>query len=182
MWASQHVRGAKRNRVDCRSQVRLPLPCRPTRRRRRRGSAGVRARVWVPPSRPRLLSSSRTARTSTGSSWPVIVTTPCEPFNSTPMAANSISFGSPHVRPTWACRTCGEPNENQERCPPEEYYRSWPEQRAATLRVQHTRANVGAGVFFFRALVVSPSRLHLDTTGMHRAGRFFFSATCFFFS
>jgi len=32
-----------------------------------------------------------------------------EPFNSTPMVANSISSGSPHVRPTG--RTCGEPDE-----------------------------------------------------------------------
>ena len=31
-----------------------------------------------------------------------------EPFNSTPMAVNSISSGSPHVRPM--VRTCGEPN------------------------------------------------------------------------
>ena len=34
-----------------------------------------------------------------------------EPFNSTPMGVNSISFGSPHVRPMWALSTCGEPDE-----------------------------------------------------------------------
>ena len=27
------------------------------------------------------------------------------------MGVNSISFGSPHVRPMWALSTCGEPNE-----------------------------------------------------------------------
>ena len=27
------------------------------------------------------------------------------------LAFNSISFGSPHVRPTWALSTCGGPNE-----------------------------------------------------------------------
>ena len=32
-----------------------------------------------------------------------------DPFTFTPMGVNSISFGSPHVRPTG--RTCGEPNE-----------------------------------------------------------------------
>ena len=32
-----------------------------------------------------------------------------EPFNFTPMAVNSISSGSPHVRPMG--RTCGEPDE-----------------------------------------------------------------------
>ena len=32
-----------------------------------------------------------------------------EPFNYTPMAVNSISSGSPHVRPIG--RTCGEPDE-----------------------------------------------------------------------
>ena len=35
--------------------------------------------------------------------------TRCIPFNSTPMAVNSISLGSPHVRPV--VRTCGEPDE-----------------------------------------------------------------------
>ena len=35
--------------------------------------------------------------------------TPRGPFNYTPVGINSISFGSPHVRPT-GC-TCGEPNE-----------------------------------------------------------------------
>ena len=34
-----------------------------------------------------------------------------EPFNSTPMAVNSISSGSPHVRCTPMGRTCGEPDE-----------------------------------------------------------------------
>ena len=34
-----------------------------------------------------------------------------EPLNSTPMAVNSISFGSPRVRPIGVHRTCGEPNE-----------------------------------------------------------------------
>ena len=32
-----------------------------------------------------------------------------QPFNSTPMAVNSISLGSPHVRPMG--RTCAGPNE-----------------------------------------------------------------------
>ena len=35
----------------------------------------------------------------------------CEPFNSTPMAVNSSSSGSPHVRPMGVRRTCGEPGE-----------------------------------------------------------------------
>ena len=34
-----------------------------------------------------------------------------EPFNSTPMGVNSISSGSPHVRPMGVHRTCGEPDE-----------------------------------------------------------------------
>ena len=34
-----------------------------------------------------------------------------EPFNYTPMAVNSISSGSPHVRCTPMGRTCGEPDE-----------------------------------------------------------------------
>ena len=34
-----------------------------------------------------------------------------KPFNSTPMAVNPISSGSPHVRPTGVHRTCGEPDE-----------------------------------------------------------------------
>ena len=35
-----------------------------------------------------------------------------EPFNSSPMAVNSISSDSPHVRPMWAAlSTCGEPDE-----------------------------------------------------------------------
>ena len=37
--------------------------------------------------------------------------TPHEPFNSTPVAANSIPSGSPHVRPMRVYRTCGEPGE-----------------------------------------------------------------------
>ena len=45
-------------------------------------------------------------------------TTPCvpEPFNSTPMGVNSISFGSPHVCSMG--RTCGEPNEIKKNTPP----------------------------------------------------------------
>ena len=34
-----------------------------------------------------------------------------EPFNSTPMAVNSIPSGSPQVRPMGVHRTCGEPDE-----------------------------------------------------------------------
>ena len=34
-----------------------------------------------------------------------------EPFNSTPMAGNSVSSGPPHVRPMGVHRTCGEPDE-----------------------------------------------------------------------
>ena len=34
-----------------------------------------------------------------------------EPINSTPMGVNSISSGSPHVRPKWALSTCGKPGE-----------------------------------------------------------------------
>ena len=34
-----------------------------------------------------------------------------EPFSSTPVGVNSISFGSPHARPTGAHRTCDEPDE-----------------------------------------------------------------------
>ena len=48
-----------------------------------------------------------------------------EPFNFTPMGVNSISFGSPHVRCTPMGRTCGEPRRNQEKYPPEKYYRSF---------------------------------------------------------
>ena len=40
-----------------------------------------------------------------------------EPLNSTPMAVNSISFGSPHVRPMG--RTCGEPSEIKKNTHPE---------------------------------------------------------------
>ena len=39
-----------------------------------------------------------------------------EPFNSTPMAANPISSGSPHVRPMGVHRTCGA-RRNQEKIP-----------------------------------------------------------------
>ena len=45
-----------------------------------------------------------------------------EPYNITPMAVNSISFGSPHVRPMG--RTCGEPNEIK-KYPPEKHYHSF---------------------------------------------------------
>ena len=38
-----------------------------------------------------------------------------EPFNSTPMAVNPISSGSPHVRPMGVHRTCGEPDEFESR-------------------------------------------------------------------
>ena len=53
--------------------------------------------------------------------------TPCtrrEPFDSTPMAVNSISFGSPHERPMGVHRTCGEPNEIKGKFPPEKCHRS----------------------------------------------------------
>ena len=47
-----------------------------------------------------------------------------EPFNSTPMAVNPISSGSPHVRPIGVHRTCGEPDEIKENThPPEICYR-----------------------------------------------------------
>ena len=46
-----------------------------------------------------------------------------KPFHSTPMAVNSISFGSPRVRPMG--RTCGEPNEIKKKYPPEMFYRSF---------------------------------------------------------
>ena len=40
----------------------------------------------------------------------------CMPFSFTPMRVNSISFGSPHVRPMG--RTCGEPDEIKENTHP----------------------------------------------------------------
>ena len=69
---------AKRNRIDHRSRVILPLFFRD-------GGRGV-------------VRHGGTPRT---------------PFNSTPMAVNSIPSGSPHVRctPMWALSTCGEPGE-----------------------------------------------------------------------
>ena len=42
-----------------------------------------------------------------------------EPFNSTPMAFNSISSGSPHVRPMG--RTCGEPDEIKKNTHPKKF-------------------------------------------------------------
>ena len=42
-----------------------------------------------------------------------------EPFNSTPMAVNSISSGSPHVRRMGVHRTCGEPEEVKKNTHPE---------------------------------------------------------------
>ena len=49
-----------------------------------------------------------------------------EPFNFTPMGVNSISSGSPHVRPMWALSTCGEPDEIlQEKYPPGIHHRSF---------------------------------------------------------
>ena len=44
-----------------------------------------------------------------------------EPFNSTPMAANSISSGSPHVRCTPMGRTCGEPDEIKKNTHPKNF-------------------------------------------------------------
>ena len=44
-------------------------------------------------------------------------------FNFTPMGVNSISSGSPHVRPM-GC-TCGEPDEIKKKYPPEMCYRSF---------------------------------------------------------
>ena len=41
-----------------------------------------------------------------------------EPFDSTPMAVDSASPGSPHVRPTGVHRTCGEPDETKENTHP----------------------------------------------------------------
>ena len=44
-----------------------------------------------------------------------------EPFSFTPVAVNSISSGSPHVRctPMWALSTCGEPDEIKKNTHPE---------------------------------------------------------------
>jgi len=42
-----------------------------------------------------------------------------EPFNFTPMAVNSISSGSPHVRPMG--RTCGEPDEIKKNTHPKNF-------------------------------------------------------------
>ena len=44
-----------------------------------------------------------------------------EPFNSTPMAVNPISPGSPHVRPMGVHRTCGEPDEIKKNTHPKKF-------------------------------------------------------------
>ena len=43
-----------------------------------------------------------------------------EPFNTTPMGADPISSGYPHVRctPMWALSTCGEPDETKKNTHP----------------------------------------------------------------
>ena len=47
-----------------------------------------------------------------------------EPFNSTPMGINSISSGSPHVRPmAWGVRVVSQTKSRKS--PPEIYYRSF---------------------------------------------------------
>ena len=44
-----------------------------------------------------------------------------EPFNFTPMAVNSVSSGSPHVRPMGVHRTCGEPDEIKKNTHPKHF-------------------------------------------------------------
>ena len=44
-----------------------------------------------------------------------------QPFNSTPMGVNSISSGSPHVRPMGVHCTCGEADEIKKHTQPETY-------------------------------------------------------------
>ena len=53
------------------------------------------------------------------------------PFTFTPMAVNSISYGSPHVRPMWALSTCGEPDEIKKN--------THPKQITALFRAQTSR-------------------------------------------
>ena len=54
-----------------------------------------------------------------------------EPFISTPMGVDSISFGPPHVHPTG--RTCGEPNEIKKNTHPENVTALFLEQAPAPL-------------------------------------------------
>ena len=59
-----------------------------------------------------------------------------EPFNSTPMAANSISSSSPHVRctPMWALSTRGEPDETKKNTHPNNIYPLFRAQATCTSR------------------------------------------------
>ena len=71
-------------------------------------------------------SRCKVRRTRSRSSQPTVTTnrrtrpsrgTRREPFNSTSMAVNSTSFGSPHVRPMGVHRTCGELDEIKRKIP-----------------------------------------------------------------
>ena len=55
-----------------------------------------------------------------------------EPFNFTPMGVNSISPGSPHVRPMGVHRTCGEPDEIKKNTHPENFTALFREQARPT--------------------------------------------------
>ena len=57
-----------------------------------------------------------------------------EPFNSTPMAVNPISSGSPHVRPMGVHRTCGEPDEIKKNTHPKKITALFREQATTRTR------------------------------------------------
>ena len=67
-----------------------------------------------------------------------------EPFNSTPVGVNSISSGSPHVRPMGVHRACGEPDEIKKN--------THPKNIPAVLRAQEIIADhtyFELGMFYF---------------------------------
>ena len=66
-----------------------------------------------------------------------------EPFNSTPMGVNSISSGSPHVRPMGVHRTCGEPDEIKKNTHPEYITALYRDQASSSSSTRTTGRRTG---------------------------------------
>ena len=99
------------------------------------------------------------------------------PFNSTPMAVNSSSVGSPHVRPTGVRRTCGEPNEKSRKIPTRNLLPLFFVSKgvARTRTRTHTRSNARARAAFQAACLQQGTRTRTRSNARARAA---FQAAC----
>ena len=117
-----NVRRAKQNRTDRRSRITLPLFPRP--------------HLAIEDVSQELFVACGVTRKTAG--------TRHSPFDSTPMAVNSISSGPPHVRCTPMGRTCGEPDETKKNTHLKDITALFREQAKCGARPAR-RATAGAG-------------------------------------